>query len=213
MKSLLASLTLFCLTTIAIPAAAQNIVYENGPINGQELGWTINFGFILGDSFTISGGDTTITGFSFGAWLLPGDVLTSVQASINSEPAFGGAGYFDETLSFTPSNCFTNQFGYNICTETTTFNGPTLGNGTYWLTLDNAMVPSGDPVYWDNNGGAGCHSLGCPSQEWHNWEGTLPSEAFTIDGTVNGSTPEPGNLLLFASGVLGLGGVLRRKLL
>jgi hypothetical protein len=135
-----------------------------------------------------------------------------VEASINSEPAFGGIGYFDETLSFTPSNCFTNSFGFNVCTETASFNGPTLSNGTYWLTLFNATVPSGDPVYWDNNGGAGCHSIGCPSQEWHNWEGTLPSESFTINGTVNGTTPEPGSLLLFASAFVGLVGVLRRKL-
>ena len=76
------------------------------------------------------------------------------------------------------------------------------------------MVPSGDPVYWDNNGGVGCHSVGCPSLTWYN-EGTIPSEAFTVDGTATsstGSTPEPGSILLFASGLLGVAGLLRRKL-
>lgn len=42
-------------TLLALPAAAQ-IVYENGPINGNTDAWTINFGFVVADSFTISGG-------------------------------------------------------------------------------------------------------------------------------------------------------------
>ena len=214
MKSILASLTLLSLLLKAIPAMAQSVVYENGPINGEGLGWTINFGFLVGDSFTVANPSSTITGISFGAWLIPGDVLTSAEVWINSEPFLDGTTYFDETLSFTPSNCFINNYGYNICTETATFNGPTLSQGVYWLTLGNAMVPSGDPVYWDNNGGVGCHSVGCPSLTWYN-EGTIPSEAFTVDGTATsstGSTPEPGSILLFASGLLGVAGLLRRKL-
>ena len=31
---------------LALPAAAQ-IVYENGPINGNTDAWTINFGFVV----------------------------------------------------------------------------------------------------------------------------------------------------------------------
>ena len=39
----------------------------------------------------------------------------------------------------------------------------------------------------------------------------LPSEAFTITGGT-GTTPEPSSIMLFGSGILGLAGVLRRKL-
>ena len=27
---------------------------------------------------------------------------------------------------------------------------------TYWFNVFNAAVPSGDPVYWDENSGKGC---------------------------------------------------------
>ena len=209
-------LLLMCTTLLIVPAGA-GVVYENGPINGQVDAWTINFGFIVGDSFTISSGTTAINGFSFGAWLIPGDTLTSVEAEINSEPFLSGTQYFDQQVSLTASGCFANQYGYDVCTETASFNGPTLSNGTYWLSLDNAVVPSGDPVYWDENSGVGCHSQGCPAQDWFNGEGTIPSEAFTVDGspastTTTGSTPEPGSLLLFASGFALAAGFLRRKL-
>jgi hypothetical protein len=74
MKLRIASLSLLtlCMMLAAVPAAAQDI-YNNGPINGNTDAWTINFGFIVGDSFTVSTGNTTMTGMSFGAWLYPGE--------------------------------------------------------------------------------------------------------------------------------------------
>jgi len=92
---------------VSIPAAAQ-VVYENGPINGNTDAWTFNFGFAPADSFTISGGNTTITGLSFGAWLYEGDTLTSAEVSISSEP-FGGTTYFDQVVNFTASGCTINN--------------------------------------------------------------------------------------------------------
>lgn len=206
------SILLVCLTTISAPVLAQNIIYENGPINGQELGWTINFGSFVGDTFTVSNASSTINGVTFGAWLFPGDVLTSAEVWINSDAGLGGTTYFDQVVSFTASNCFMNASGFNICAETATFDGPTLDRGTYWLSLGNASVPSGDPVYWDNNGGVGCHSLGCPSQTWMN-DGTIPSESFSVlgSGGTGGTTPEPGSVILFGSGILGVAGLMRRK--
>jgi hypothetical protein len=38
----------------------------------------------------------------------------------------------------------------------------------------------------------------------------LGGESFTLTG--GGTTPEPSSILLFGSGILGLAGVLRRKL-
>ena len=107
--------------------------------------------------------------------------MTSAELSITSEPN-GGTTYFDQTVYFTQGSCEANQYGYNVCMENTTFSGPTLNAGTYWLNLQNATVPSGDPVYWDENSGDGCRSPGCPSQAEESSVGTIPSESFTILG-------------------------------
>jgi len=46
--------------------------------------------------------------------------------------------------------------------------------------------------------------------------GTLPSESFDVTGvsgsSSSGQTPEPGEFVLFASGLLTTAGVIRRKL-
>lgn len=215
MKLRIASLTILLLALVAIPAAADTI-YDNGAINGQVDGWTINFGYTVSDNFTVPAAGAQVTGLSFGAWLFPGDTLTSVDVSITSSE-FGGTTYFSGTVNFTASNCFNNTYGYNVCTETGSITPTDLAGGTYWLNLQNAVSTSGNPVYWDENSG--------PSLASQSTLGTIPSEAFTILGTtvtttttttttttVPGSTPEPSSILLLGSGVLGLAGLLRRKL-
>jgi len=198
----------------AVPASGQ-ILYENGPINGNTDAWTINFGFVVSDTFTISTGNSTVTGMSFGAWLTPGDKLESVEASLTSEE-FGGTVYFDGIVPITQSGCVLNSYSFDVCTETGSFTGIALNNGTYWVNLQNAVDSEGQPVYWDENSGVGCHSPGCPSLAGPGGEGTLPSEAFSMLGTSSssstGTVPEPGSLALFASGFVGLTALLRRKL-
>ena len=103
---------------IATPAAAQNEIYDNGPINGNVDAWNINFGFAVSDSFVASDGNQTVSGMAFGAYLFFGDVLQSVDVSITSQP-FGGTTYFDQVVSFTQTNCIPNNFGdFNVCRET-----------------------------------------------------------------------------------------------
>jgi hypothetical protein len=210
-----ASLSLLALfLTLALPASAQT-VYSNGPINGNTDAWTINFGFIVSDTFNVVNNNATITGASFGMWLFPGDTLTTAELSITSREN-GGTSYFDQTVNFTTGACTANQFGFNVCTENTTFSGPTLNSGTYWLNLQNACAPCDDPVYWDENSG--------PSSASESSVGTIPSEAFTVLGTTSsttttststtttGAVPEPASIMLFGSGILSLVGVVRRKL-
>jgi len=155
----------------------------------------------------VGAGGATVGGLSFGTWVSPGDVLETAEVSISSAE-FGGTNFFDGVVSFTQSGCTGNTFGFNVCTETGSFSGPALDAGTYWLNLSNAVVNTGDPIYWDENSG--------PSSASENSVGTVPSEAFTVLGgtstTVTGTVPEPSSILLFGSGILGLAGVLRRKL-
>jgi len=163
------------------PGQGGSTVYENGPINGNAYAWTINLGYIVSDTITVSG-ESSVTGMTFGAWLFPGDTLTSAEVSITSEPN-GGTSYFDQTVNFSQADCTINQFGYNVCTETSASFSSVLQPGTYWVNLQNASVPSGNPVYWDENSGVGCQSDGCPSQSDENNVGTIPSESFTMLGS------------------------------
>ena len=72
-----------CLALVAIPVVAQQgTVYSNGAINGTTDAWTINFGFVVSDSFTTGGG--IVNGLAFGAWLFPGDVL-QVLGSVGAQ--------------------------------------------------------------------------------------------------------------------------------
>ena len=57
MKMRIASLSLLALCLAVVPAVAQTVVYDNGPINGNTDAWTINFGFIVSDTFTTGGGN------------------------------------------------------------------------------------------------------------------------------------------------------------
>ena len=211
MKLRIVSLTLLLLALVAIPAAADTI-YDNGPVNGTTDGWTINFGFIVSDQFTANG---TANGLTFAAWLFPGDVLQTAEVSITSDE-FGGTTFLDEVVSFTQSGCSGNQYGYNVCLETGSFTDTSL-SGSYWLNLQNAVVNTGDPVYWDENSGIGCTSPGCPSiAEGNNCIqngqiGCLPSESFTLSGGGAATVPEPGSFLLFGSGLSVVVAILRRR--
>ena len=203
----IASLIILCLALAALPAFAD---YDNGPINGTTDAWTINFGYIVSDTFK-AGSATTINGFDFGVWEFPGDVLSTVDWSISSGEN-GGTIYGSGTAKATDQFISSNQFGYDIDKISVTGLNVGLNAGTYWLNLQNAVVPSGDPVYWDENSGQGCGGGGCPSQASESAVGTIPSEAFTVHGGMGPMTPEPGSILLFGSGILGIAGLLRRKL-
>ena len=210
MKLPLTFLLLSALCLAVLPALAQDRdIYDNGPTNGTTDAWTINFGFTVSNSFTVTSNSDIIDGLAFAVWLNPGDVLQSAEISISSQE-FGGISYFDDNVTFTQSNCVSNQFGLDVCTETGRLNnGGELAPGTYWLNIQSATVNSGNPVYWDENSG--------PSSASQNELGTIPSESFTIfarGGTESGTgtTPEPSSVVLFGSGILGVANLLRRRL-
>lgn len=156
-----------------IPWPQYGVIYSNGPVNGTVDAWTINFGYVVSDSFP--GG--TVNGFDIWVWEFPGDVMTSVDWSITSDPNSGtvhGSGTASGN-NLTDQFISTNQFGYNI--DKISVSGLNVSAGGY-LNLQNAVVPSGDPVYWDENSG--------PSQAYESSVGTIPSESFDITG----SSPE-----------------------
>ena len=215
MKSRLALLTILCLALAATPASAQ-VLYDNGPINGTVDAWTINFGYIVSDTFTLLN-NSTVGGFNFGVWEFPGDRMLSVGWTMTAEEN-GGTLYGSGTSVTKDQFISTNQYGYDIDEITVAGLNVGLSGGTYWLNLQNAVETRGDPVFWDENNGVGCKGDdgkggSCPSQPSENALGTILSESFDVTGTGSGTTPEPGSAMLFGSGVVGVLAVLRRKLL
>jgi hypothetical protein len=177
--------------------------YCNGPLDGNTDAWGYNFGFAVADSFNISTA-TTVSSVQIMSWLFPGDVLSNVDWSIGTNPFTSdmGAGAGQDVSLV--SDLGNNRYGYDLQIES--FNlgsGVALAAGTYYLTLQNGVIPSGNPVYWDQNDG--------PSMAFNNGIGNIPSESFAIYGR-SASIPEPGTLVLGVSGLLPLIGALRRKL-
>jgi len=209
---------LFALCLVATSAMAGTL-YDNGPPNGDVDAWAINYGYTVSNSFVVPA-NSEITDVHFVYWEAPGGgLLTSVDMQLGYTP-FGGT---PQTLG-NPTNTFlgVNGYGYNLYLASYVFTG--IGwSGPGYLTLGNACTTTGcssDEIYWDENGGVGCggtHPPGgganCPSTAYENVYGTIPSEAFTLTGDLPGTTPEPGSLALFGSGVAGLAGVLRRRFL
>ncbi|MGO9516613.1 MAG: PEP-CTERM sorting domain-containing protein [Candidatus Korobacteraceae bacterium] len=213
MTTRIAVFALLCLG-LAVPAWAQNWSYDNGPINGNVDAWYINFGNIVSDTFVAGG--PLVNGFSLGVeTIFSNDIVTSLDWSITSGEN-GGTTFGAGTASganLTDKYISSNQFGFVISEVTVSgLNVPTTSGTTYWLNLQSAQTATGDPVAWDENSGVGCMSDGCPSKASQNLVGTIPSESFTISGSGSGTTPEPSSILLLSSGILGLAGLMRRKL-
>src|SRR5271169_4602086 len=110
MKPNVAWLAVLFVALAIVPAWA----YDNGPINGTTDAWTINFGYVVSDSYKSDG--SYITGLLFGVWEFPGDTMTSVDWSItsgeNSGTVYGSATASGNSL--TDKFISTNQYGYNI---------------------------------------------------------------------------------------------------
>jgi hypothetical protein len=169
--------------------ATAGLVYSNGPINGSSDAYTINYGNIVTDSFTVSA-PTNLATAQIGLWLFRGDVPTGVDWEIGTAPyaynvSYGGSGL---------SNVFqyTNSFGsgYDVYESTFSLSGA-LNPGTYWLTLYNATSVHGEFVYWDRNFG--------PSTAYQIGTGGIYSESFQLnDASV--ATPAPASLSLLGIG-------------
>jgi len=209
------SLTILCLA-LSAPAFA-GIIYTDGPTNGTVNGFFIDgpgpgpFSQTISDGFvaTTSG---TATSLDFGVWVPTGTTPTSVSWTLGTS-VFGSDISSGSTAQVGFAYLLTNGFGYDVYNATVALSGNLSAGTAYWLTLGGANDSSGSQFdAWDVNGGpASCDFAvaGVPQGDCGLGSG-VEGEAFTIN---SGSTvPEPGSIMLFGSGILGLAGVLRRKI-
>jgi hypothetical protein len=188
---------------VALPATADTL-YSNGPFNGDSDAWTINLGYSVSDSFIVAN-NSSIQDLHFVYWIFPdGQMLTTVDMQIGST-SFGGNGQI--LSSVTNTYLGANSFGDSLYEANYAF--PSIPwSGAGFVTLSNACttLDCATPIYWDENSG--------PSIAYDGAAGLIPSESFTLTGTSSGgTTPEPSSVILLASGILGVTGILRRTLL
>lgn len=196
MKRFLWLVGVVLLFALAIPAVANSIVYDNGPINGEINAWGISGEFSVSNSFAL-GATTDVASMHFGVWVTPGEVPATVDFGI-SAAAFGndlGSG-----TAVALANVFqgTNSAGADVYLSSFTFPSINLAAGTYYVTLTTGLTTNGAGLFWDENDG--------PSVAFANSHtGPIGSESFAID-----ATPEPGTLLMLATGFAGIVATIRR---
>jgi hypothetical protein len=202
-----------------VPASADITLYDNtGPTSyglNSNGGFTINFGWEVADSFTLAS-NSTLNGVNLIAWLSPGDMMTNVDWLI-TDTAFGGNTEGSGTASVTGTYTGAQAFEYyDLDQESFSLPGLSLAAGTYYLQLQNAVTVYGDPVYWDSSNGSSDAAQGgnqSPTDlNGANGNAGSNSETFQILGENETITPEPSSFLLLGSGLLGLAGLLKRKL-
>jgi hypothetical protein len=218
------SLSLLTILCLALTGFAQTI-YNDGAIDGNDNAFFItgpNFPNIAGSFQDISNGFIAAASASpdqieFGEWLASGLTPSSISYELGTS-AFG-ADLGSETVALAWWNSrflFTNGFGYDIYDVEFPISGWTMTAGNeYWLSLSNATDANNSGTEaWDiPNGGLGGPATCNIRQSGTNFgDCGLGGESFTVISYDSWYTPEPSSILLFGSGVLGLAGVLRRKL-
>jgi len=221
LKMRIATLSLLTLLCLALSTFAfAGTVYDDGAINGTLNSFIIDGPFVgfqqtISDDFVATGsssnGPVTI---DFGEWVTFGSTPATITWALGSTGYFssniGSGSHIASSTLVTPSN----QFGFAVYDTKITGTALAMSAGTqYFLTLGGATDSSGSTFDgWDLNGGPASCEFAVAGADQGPCGGPPIGEAFTIQGGSPGTTPEPSSIMLFGSGILGLAGVLRRKM-
>jgi PEP-CTERM motif len=198
MKRITLLLTLFCLTVVGVPAMFGTTLYTNGGPTAVSDFWDISLGASTSDTFACAA-TCTITGLTFYGTTPTYSPGATLGFSVTSGENFG-IGY-GSGLTILPVTVPCNGIGQ--CVYTVPISGIlALSPGTYWLNLTEGPP---DLAWFESFGPSEASHTSANGSTIFN----IPSEAFTLTGN---QVPEPGSFLMLGTGILGLAGVLRRKL-
>jgi hypothetical protein len=213
LKLLTLSLTVLCLA-LSAPAFA-GVIYNDGPTTGTNLSLYIDgpntggpYAESISDGFVATASGTA-SSLNFGVWVTTGSTPTAVSWWLGTT-AFGSDISSGSTAQVAYTYLLTTNLGFDVYEATVTgLSGNLTAGNAYWLTLGNGNDSFGDQgVAWDiSNGPATCMYTNDQGG------GACPygAEAFTLNSS-SSPTPEPGSMMMLGTGVLGLAGVLRRKI-
>jgi hypothetical protein len=199
-------LSLVC-ALAAVPASADTLYDNSTAMSYTMTAVNIKGGFAVADSFTLSS-SATISQIMFGSWVDYGDTLNSVDWAITTGD-FSGTTLGSGTASSFSSEFFegTIDGDYDMYSDVFSIPGQTLAAGTYYLQIGNA-VTTGNAL-WDFSNGPSSAQLDLNG----NYIGfDIGSETFALYGS-SSPVPEPSSFLLLGSGLAGLVGVIKRKLM
>jgi hypothetical protein len=197
---------LIAFLAISIPGIG-GILYDDGPIDGQNNAWFIDgpgsgpYSQWIADQFVATG--SGIAGsLDAGIWVTAGTTPTTLSWWLGTAPLIGdlSSGVVAQ-VSYVYVTTYGSRYDvFNV--HVTGLSGLIQAGNTYFLTLGGGNNSTGNQfVSWDVNGGPATCSWGV-----YDCGG---GEAFTLYS--GSAVPEPSTITLIGTGLLAVAGALRRK--
>jgi hypothetical protein len=197
---------LFCLALAVIPASASTLWYDNGAPSTNRVPYLVSGENMVSDWFSCPGTSCTIDTLVFSGYPQGPNQPTKISGTITDYIFGWGTTTYG---SFTDATVQVGSCDSNFCQYTVDLSGFNLSGLPPGTDLFLNLTGADQPLRWNTSGTA-----------W-NYAAYLQANGIFLDGIVGESfqlygttdpVPEPSSFLMLGSGLIGLAGMLRRKL-